>query len=109
MSSVTEIETTIGRTTNGGPRITRIYHCGEHTVRVRVARDFYSAQSFALAEVLTPALAWTKVCEQPPEEFHDGIGGGKAPGTPTEEQLLALAEDLARRACRILRVPADQP
>ena len=107
MSTVAEIETTIGRTTNGGPRITRLYHCGEHTVRVRVARDFYQAQSFALAEVLTPTLAWTKVCEQPPEQFHDGIGAqGNAPSAPTEAQLLALAEELMRRACRILRVPA---
>jgi hypothetical protein len=111
MSSVTEIETTIGRTTNGGPRINRIYHCGEHTVRVRVAHDSFRIQSYALAEVLTPALEWTKVCEQPPEEFHyESFGrSNKVRREPTEDQLLALADDLMRRACRILRVPADQP
>jgi hypothetical protein len=108
MSAITELETTIGTTTNGGPRITRIWHCGEHTVRARVAHDDYRPQSYALAEVLTPAQEWTKLCETPPEDFHYGRGrrDNKVAKTPTEDELLALADDLMRRAAIILRVPS---
>jgi hypothetical protein len=106
MNTITELETTIGTTTNGGPRITRIWHAGEHTVRARVAYDAYREQSFALAEVLTPALEWTKVCETAPEDFHARSARGvKVRKTPTEDELLALADDLMHRAARILRVP----
>ncbi len=103
----TVIETTFGRTTNDGPSITRIYHCGEHTVRVRIARDFYQIQSHALAEVLTPALTWTVLCEQPAQQFFDRtpLHGANAAGT--EAFLLQLADDLARRAARILSVPTE--
>ncbi|WP_194913257.1 hypothetical protein [Catenulispora rubra] len=108
MTAITELETAIGTTANGGSRITRIWHCGEHTVRARVAHDSYRQQSFALAEVLTPALEWTKVCETPPEDFHFETFGNhnKVPKHPTEADLLALAEDLMRRACQILHVPS---
>jgi hypothetical protein len=104
--TVTEIDTTIGRTTNDGPRITRIYHCGQHTVRVRIARDFYQTQSHALAEVLTQELTWTMLCEQPPQQFFDQTPL-HGPNAATETFLLTLADDLARRAARILRVPAQ--
>lgn len=107
MTAITETDTTIGRTTNDGPRITRVYHVGQHTVRVRIARDFYLAQSHALAEVLTPALTWTVLCEQPPERFFDqtAVHGPKA--GDTEAILLELAGDLARRAARILHPPTE--
>ena len=104
MTTMTEVETTIGRTTNDGPRITRVYHCGEHTVRVRVARDFYLIQSHAVAEVLTPALTWTPLCEQPPERFFDRAPAHGLTAATTEAFLVALADELARRAARILRV-----
>ncbi|GAA2039236.1 hypothetical protein GCM10009839_46390 [Catenulispora yoronensis] len=108
MSTVTELETSIGTTANGGPRITRIWHCGEHTVRARVAHDSNREQSYALAEVLTPAYEWTKLCETPPEDFHYGHGyrRNKVAKTPSETELLALADDLMSRAAIILRVPA---
>jgi hypothetical protein len=67
MSTVTEFETAIGTTTNGGPRITRIWHVGEHIVRARVALDSHRPQSYALAEVLTPALDPGE-----PEDFNSG-------------------------------------
>lgn len=107
MTAITEIDTAIGRTTNDGPRITRVYRCGRHTVRVRIARDFYLAQSHALAEVLTPALTWSVLCEQPPQHFFDQtpIHGPRA--ADTEALLLELAEDLARRAARILHPPTE--
>lgn len=107
MTATSAIDTTIGTTTNNGVRVTRIYHCGELTVRVRVAHDLYRIQSFALAEVLTPARDWTKICETPPEEFHYAgrDGANKVNAEPTSRDLLALADQLARRAARILRVP----
>lgn len=106
-AGITQIETTIGRTTNDGPSITRIYHVGQHTVRVRIARDFYPTQSHALAEVLTPQLTWTVLCEQPPQHFFDqtALNGPKA--ATTEELLLNLADELANRAARILRAPTE--
>jgi hypothetical protein len=107
MNAITEIDTTIGRTGNGGPRITRTYHCGPFTVRARVARDSHLDQSYAVAEVLTPALAWTTLCEQPPEHFHDRTFPGRAWEAALQEFLLNLAEELAGRACRILRAPTD--
>jgi len=104
------LETSIGTTANKGPRITRIWHVGEHTIRARVACDSHRPQSYALAEVLTPALEWTKVCETAPEEFHwqpfdKRPGANKVTRDPTQEELLGLADDLMRRAARILRVP----
>ena len=107
MTTITEVETTIGTTTNDGPRIVRIWHAGEHTIRARVAHDSYRQQSYALAEVLTPALEWTKVCETPTEDFHARSStGANVRKTPTEAELLDLADDLMRRAARILRVPS---
>lgn len=102
MTIITEIETTVGHTTNNGPRITRTYQVGEYTVRVRIARDSYITQSYAVAEVLTPALTWTNLCEQPPERFfeHAPMYGPKA--AASEGFLLKLADDLARRTARIL-------
>ena len=106
-AGITPIDTTIGRTTNDGPSITRIYHVGQHTVRVRIARDFYLTQSHALAEVFTPALTWTVLCEQPPEYFFDqtALHGPKA--ASTQALLLNLADELANRAAQILRVPTE--
>ena len=37
-------------------RLTQTHHLDGHTIRVRVHRDFYPHQSWAAAEVLTPAL-----------------------------------------------------
>lgn len=110
MSTAIELlETSIGTTANNGPRITRIWHVGEHTIRARVALDSYRPQSFALAEVLTPALEWTKLCETPSEEFHwqphdKRPGANKVTHRLTEAELLELADDLMRRAVIILRL-----
>ncbi|NUR31152.1 MAG: hypothetical protein HOV83_35795 [Catenulispora sp.] len=106
MSTVTEIDTTIGRTTNNGPSVTRIWHCGDYTIRARVAHDSHRRQSYALAEVLTPARTWTEICETPPEDFHVESSSRARKPQPTEVELLTLADQLMRRACQILRVPA---
>lgn len=107
MTAITEIDTTMGRTTNDGPSITRIYHCGQRTVRVRFARDFYVTQSYALAEVLTPQLTWTTLCEQPRQHFFDQITLHGPEAADGEAFLLALADELAQRAARILRAHTE--
>lgn len=98
MNEITELETTIGRTTNGGPDVTTLHHCGPHTIRVRVARDTYERQSHATASILTPELTWTALCHEPTATWFAT--------TRDLVDLLALATDLRQRACRILRVPA---
>jgi hypothetical protein len=108
VNTITELETTIGLTPNNGPSITRIWHCGQHTIRARVAHDSYEQQSYAVAEVLTPNLAWTRICEIPAREFHVEAFARVPKPKPTEDQLLELADQLMRRACRILRVPVEQ-
>jgi accessory colonization factor AcfC len=97
VDEITELETTVGRTTNGGPDITTLHHCGPHTVQVHVARDFYERQSCAVASVLTPELTWTVLCHEPTSIWF--------PTTRDLVDLLAIANDLRERACRILRVP----
>ncbi|WP_194909614.1 hypothetical protein [Catenulispora rubra] len=105
MNVITELETTIGRTTNKGPRITRVWHCGDHTIRARVAHDSYRQQSYAVAEVLTPNMTWTEICETPPEDFHAEPFAHDRKPTPTEDELVKLADELMRRACRNRRIP----
>lgn len=102
---IAELETTIGRTTNNGPKVTRVWHCGDYTIRARVAHDSYEQQSYAFAEVLTPALTWTTVCTTPTGEFYSEPFAVNRKPRPTEDQLLTLADDLMRRACQILRIP----
>lgn len=107
MTNPSEIDTVIGRTTNDGPDIARVYHCGQYTVRVRIARDFYLIQSHALAEVLTPQLTWTVLCQQPPQQFFDQTPLHGPTAADTEAHLLKIADELAQRAARILRVPTE--
>lgn len=109
---ITELETTIGRTTNNGPKVTRVWYCGDYTIRARVAHDSYEQQSYAFAEVLTPALTWTTVCTTPTGEFYVEPFARIPKPKPTEVELLELADALMRRACQVLRIPipaADTP
>jgi hypothetical protein len=107
--TVTEIDTVAGRTVNGGPQLAAVWHCGEHTVRVCIAHDSHRPQSYALAEVRTPALTWTVLCTLPPDEFHFEVFSrvNNVTAAPDENDLRTLATQLIARACRILRVPTD--
>ena len=51
--------------TGGGYRWTEVLRLAGHTVRVRVHRDAYPGQSWAVAEVLTPHLTWTALVDAP--------------------------------------------
>jgi hypothetical protein len=97
MNEPTAIDTTASRTRNGGLTFTATYHCGEHTVQVSVERDFYVRQSLATASVLTPGMTWTVLCHEPPDTWHSTARD--------QVDLIALANGLLVRACRILRLP----
>jgi hypothetical protein len=44
-----------------------------HVVRASIVMDSYAKQSSAVAEVLTPALTWTKLVEIMPSEWHAAL------------------------------------
>lgn len=86
-------------------RLTQTHHLDGHTIRVRVHRDFYPHQSWAYAEVLTPALNWTELATAPASDWH--------PATPTPtptartatdglDCLRPIADHLTQRAQRLL-------
>jgi hypothetical protein len=59
-----------------------------------VHRDFYQAQSFAVAEVLNHALTWTALTSQPPAAWHQATPAratAPAPLTPIAAALLDRA------------------
>jgi hypothetical protein len=99
--------------------LTRVYHLGDFTVRISVHRDFYPSQSWAAAEVFTPALTWTRVLTAPASEWHPhtraftpaldrtrvtspAAGGGEHPAEPDFEGLGEIADDLIDRAAKVL-------
>jgi hypothetical protein len=74
----------------GADIVQRIYLVGDAKVRVRVHRDSYARQSWALAEVLTPALTWTEIAVELSGNWH---------GTDSTGQV---ADKLIARAAKIL-------
>ena len=68
----------------------QVYQVGSVKVRIRVHRDSYARQSYALAEVLTPALTWTEIAKELSGNWH---------GTLTNPQV---ARALLARALNIL-------
>ncbi len=83
-----------------GYRLTLAYRSADnHTIRVRVKRNAYVHQSHAIAEVLTPAMTWTTLADQPPSLWW--------PDTPyrtkaTVDALRPVAEAVLQRALAIL-------
>ncbi|HEX8629367.1 MAG TPA: hypothetical protein VF755_14470 [Catenuloplanes sp.] len=49
----------------GNYDLTRVHHIDGHVLRVRIRRDSYGFQSYALVEVLTPARTWTVLAQTP--------------------------------------------
>ena len=89
-------------------RLTQIHDLDGHTVRIRVHRDFYREHSWALAEVLTPALAWTELVETPAAHWYPAIP--QPDHAPAKRDCLQyVAEDLAERAQRVLRNTPPPP
>lgn len=57
--------------TRSGYTLTRLVKIGEHKARIRINRDHYQHQSYAVAEVFTPEHTWTLVITSPPSQWHD--------------------------------------
>lgn len=59
-------------------------------LRVTVVRAFYTRQSYAKVEVLTPARTWTELATEPPSNWYAGT-----PLTPTSQTIREILGDLA--------------
>lgn len=87
---------------SGGYNLIEIRRTGSgHRLRVRIRRDPYERQSYALIEVLTPALTWTELADEPASAWHPATPYSSTSPTPLEN----LAERLFKRAVVIL--PAE--
>jgi len=75
--------------------ITRIYAHGTDLVRVRVHRDFYKDQSYAVAEVMSSDRKWTDLTHAPREQWWEYTRNPQC-------GLAVVADDLAKRAAKIL-------
>ncbi|WKU03432.1 hypothetical protein [Micromonospora sp. HUAS LYJ1] len=83
----------------GGYDLTEIRRTGGgHRLRVRIHRDPYPRQSHALVEVLTPAMTWTVLADEPISAWYPATPYHSTTPTPLEK----LAERLFRRAAAIL-------
>jgi hypothetical protein len=89
-------------TTSQAYRLTRVYRINDHTVRVRICRDAYQPQSYAVAEVLTPMLTWTDLVTEPVSNWYETTPSQFVKPAPTASTLHPLAEQLIRRARTIL-------
>lgn len=86
-------------------RLTQTHHLDGYTVRVRVHRDFYLHQSWAIADVLTPDLTWTELATAPPSDWHPGTHTPRitAHAAAARDTLLLTADHLTQRAQQLLR------
>lgn len=93
-------------------RLTQTHDLDGHVVRVRVHRDFYLHQSWAVADVLTPALTWTELATAPAQDWHPDTHTPRitAHAAAARDTLQPIASDLTGHAQRLLRtVPAPAP
>ncbi|WFE59564.1 hypothetical protein [Micromonospora sp. WMMD712] len=68
-------------------------------LRVRIHRDAYQHQSYALVEVFTPAMSWTALTSEPASGWHAATPYRSSGPVPLE----SLADRLFARADAILR------
>lgn len=85
-------------------RLTRVYRdpVSGRKIRATVHRDEYDTQSSARADVLTPALTWTELATFSPLFWHASASSAGNYPEAVVESLGWIADDLARRAQRIL-------
>lgn len=94
-----------------GYQLTRVSKLGSgHKVRVRVCRDSYLNQSYAVAEVLNADLKWTDLVSEAAESWHPGspylashFGADHPARNGKPEALLnQIADRLLTRATAVL-------
>lgn len=85
--------------TGQGYHLTRVYEISGEVVRVRIERDAYPHQSFAVAEVLSADRTWTNLASNPVDTWR---GSTPASTGDVPKALGSLASDLAIRAATIL-------
>jgi hypothetical protein len=97
----------------GKAEYTVVQRIGGLTVQVRIVVDTtYAQQSLAVAEVLTPALTWTKVADLPPSLWHGRVAFIKTESGSVRlttlkhppEELHQLELDLFVQAAAVLDV-----
>jgi hypothetical protein len=71
-------------------------------IRVRIRRDSYPKQSWALAEVLTPGLTWTGLVSEPVDTWHDRTNLPANQSRLLLPMLEEIADSLAQRAVTVL-------
>jgi hypothetical protein len=84
-------------------QLTRVYRVAGQMLRVRVDRDVHAEQSRAEAHILNPPGGYTTVAATPWTAWW----AATPPSAATGEALHPVAEQLLRRALRILTPPPD--
>lgn len=81
--------------------LTQIHKVRGHVVRIRIRRDSYQQQSWAVAEVLAAGLTWTELASAHPSTWFDLTPSPYA-GKSQASALYHLASQLHARAALIL-------
>lgn len=97
-SDTTLVDRTFGEHRQGYD-LTEIRRTDGNLLRVRIHRDAYQHQSYALVEVFTPAMTWNPLATEPASTWHAGTPYRSTSPAPLEH----LAERLFQRADVILR------
>jgi hypothetical protein len=88
-------QVTDGKPADDTRSLTSIYKHGTDLVRVRVVRNCYEYQSFAVAEVMSGDRKWTELTHAPRDQWWAYTANPKC-------TLDVIADDLAARAAKIL-------
>jgi hypothetical protein len=103
MPTITERDET-AEVTQHDYRYTRVVETAGRVVRVRVRRDNYPHQSFAVAEVLADDMTWTHLAAEAPNNWVHTTPR-PTPMIHAATQLGEIAEHLVNRAAEILVPP----
>lgn len=83
--------------------LTRVVKVGPNVVRVRVKRDSYEFQSYAVVELLSETREWTELAQSSAASWHRTTSPGRsASQVDPRDQLGDLADRLVSRAATIL-------
>lgn len=85
-----------------GYTLDRLVKIGRTKLRIRIKRDSYDFQSFAVAEVFNATGTWTHLLDSPPSDWH-----ARTPYKPASTEAVAgllgsIADELTNRAYTFL-------